>query len=247
MIFALHGFLGTGADFDILSQHLAPAYPIAAPDLPGHGYLGSQRDITLDSTLDSLRQEHDSSAEPILLGYSLGGRIALNWALADPDRFKALILISTSPGLKDLEARAARQKQDAQWMERLSHIHISRWLNEWNAQTVFNTPMAIAPETLDKIHNRQLSADTAGWAAAMKGMGNGVLPYLGERLGKIKIPTLLITGEADTKFHAINCEMSSHIKAKHTIIADSGHRPHLEHPNQTAAAIRVFVKETGLK
>lgn len=249
MIFALHGFTGSGFDFQHLNQEFSQPRIDMAPDLPGHGTRGGDRHIDLDSTLDWLRHEHDRNSKPpsILLGYSMGGRIALNWVLQDHDRFQALVLISTSSGLEASARRQERNLADAAWIQRLHGLKRSAWLDSWNKQAVFQTPRPMNPAIQDTIRQHQLQADPEGWAAAMKGLGTGVLPYLGNDLDQIKVPTLLITGEYDTKFHSIAIAMKKALpQAQHCIISDAGHRPHLEQAKVTAATISQFAEEFDL-
>ena len=246
MIFTLHGFLGTGRDFAPLEKALSPYTRCAAPDLPGHGNRGTDRGISLESTLAYLRQTHESTAPEAqtLLGYSLGGRLALNWVLADPTRFTALILISTSLGLEDPTERRERIKNDAQWMECLNTLPREEWLKLWEYQPVFKTPKPIKDCLAEELAAQKMTADADGWKSAMRGLGTGLLPYLGGRLTEIKIPVLLISGSEDVKYQKAHAGMSEKLKsAKSIVVKNTGHRPHLEDPESVASHIRNFVSE----
>ena len=221
-----------------------PDIQIAAPDLLGHGSRGGDRDISLESTLCALSTSHDDCKPrpEVLLGYSLGGRIALNWVLAEPQRFKALILISSSAGLQGAEEeREQRLETDTRWMERLAAEPLDTWLESWDRQPVFRRPDDRKIPELEAAQKRRHSADALGWAAAMSGLSTGRLPFLGNSLREIKIPVLLITGEHDSKFCELNASMSELLEAQHSVIAKAGHRPHLEQPQAVAEVTKNFV------
>src|SRR6185436_1553149 len=97
----LHGFTQTGASWDGVSRALAGRYRAVAPDL-GAGPWEAELD----------RLEALAPAEFVLAGYSMGGRLALALALRHPQRVRALVLVSASPGLADAEERAVRRAAD---------------------------------------------------------------------------------------------------------------------------------------
>jgi pimeloyl-ACP methyl ester carboxylesterase len=115
-ILACHGFTGEGADFGPLQSVLPPGHALLAPDFPGHGSRRSLRapsDYSLAAHLAILDESARNAAEPVtLLGYSMGGRLALHWALANPGKFRQLILVGASPGLATEAERAERTYAD---------------------------------------------------------------------------------------------------------------------------------------
>ncbi|MEM7673305.1 MAG: alpha/beta fold hydrolase [Verrucomicrobiota bacterium] len=244
MIFALHGLLGCGADFDPLGRGLDPQFSLYSPDLPGHGSRGNEREITLDSTISYLRACHARNAPSarVLLGYSMGGRIALNWAVKEPNRFDALILISTSPGIRDPQEREKRLLSDQTWIESLKAIERSAWLKLWEQQPVFKTPAPISKSVGSQVDKQRMLADPDGWIAAMQGLGNGVIPFLENPLQHCNLPCLLISGEADRKFQKIHTNLAKSPAVNNVIIEQSGHRPHLEQPLKTALMINKFLE-----
>ncbi|MGB0369727.1 MAG: alpha/beta fold hydrolase [Opitutales bacterium] len=245
MIFALHGFLGCGSDFDPLKEALKSRIALYAPDLPGHGSRGGDREITLDSTLDTLKKiyEQQKPGPRILLGYSMGGRIALNWATHEPDRFDQIILISTSPGIQSVEARAARILQDQEWMTKLQSMERSDWLDTWERQPVFNTSTPIPQEVQTALRSQKLEADANGWIASMQGLGNGILPYLDHPFNTLNNPALLLSGEHDHKFRQFHHHLAQPKHVSNVSIPGAGHRPHLECPETTAQTIIDFILE----
>ena len=93
---ALHGFTGEGADFADLRSHLPAAADFLAPDLPGHGARRGLRqagDYSLRAHLAIIDEAVGGHEGVTLLGYSMGGRLALHWALQNPGRWRRLVLI----------------------------------------------------------------------------------------------------------------------------------------------------------
>ena len=112
---ALHGFTGRGDDYGRLAAELPDEFELVAPDWPGHGAKGGLRDKDAYALAAHLRLIDAAAGEgPVdLLGYSMGGRIALHWALANPARVSRLILIGASPGLRSPSERGERTAADA--------------------------------------------------------------------------------------------------------------------------------------
>ena len=117
----LHGFLGRSEDWLEVCASLPPCRCIGI-DLPGHGDSPFEPDFTID-----LPQFH-------LVGYSMGGRIALQ---KFKDKALTLTLLSTHPGLKDAEERDARRESDAVWAKKLLHLPIDEFLKQWYDQPIF--------------------------------------------------------------------------------------------------------------
>src|SRR5690242_15185066 len=95
----LHGFTHTGASWDPVVAALGESYRALAPDIRGHGTRSALEPVTLGAVLGDL-----AGLAPerfTLVGYSMGGRIALHFALAAGDRVERLVLIGASPGIAD--------------------------------------------------------------------------------------------------------------------------------------------------
>src|SRR5437660_8932491 len=104
-IVLLHGFTNTGASWDPVIAALGERYRSIAPDIRGHGSASDARPVTLEAVIEDVASVADDEFE--LVGYSMGGRIALHVALALPERVTRLVLISASPGLASPRERDA--------------------------------------------------------------------------------------------------------------------------------------------
>jgi len=212
---------------------LGERYRPLAPDLRGHGSRAETAPVSLEAVLSDLDA---LCPEPVaLVVYSMGGRIALHYALARPGRVQRLILIGASPGLADAAERAARMEADERLAEGLERSSIEEFAERWARTPV----LADQPQDLRaRIHADRLRNTPAGLARALRGLGTGALPPVWDRLGELKAPTLIIAGTRDEKFVQIGQRMSAAIPgARLELIPDAGHAAHLERPAATAELI----------
>lgn len=240
-VVALHGFTGQGADFDPLRASLSPQTSLVSPDLPGHGSKRLQKDLpdySLPAHL-SLISEAATAPQITLLGYSMGGRLALHWAIAYPERIRRLILIGASPGLATPEERDERRLGDATLAEFIRTRGLEAFFKYWHNQTFFQPLLSLPKERLDPILARRAQNDPEGLAMSLENVGTGALPSLWHRLKEIRFPVDLVSGEHDVKFTRIAHEMGAHLpKARHSLIEGAGHAVHLEKPSDLAMLLQ---------
>lgn len=237
---ALHGFTGRGDDFSPLSLCLEGAREVICPDWPGHGDksgLRSPGDYSLESHLRVV--DTASRGEAIeLLGYSMGGRLALHWTLAHPERVTRLILVGASPGLRTEGERLERTAADAALADFISSQGLDAFLRYWHGQTMFRTLQSLPKKRLEEILAARGRNDAEGLALSLLHVGTGALPSLWGRLHELKMPVDLVTGSEDVKFTAIGREMVTLIpRARLGEVEGAGHAVHLERPADLAAAI----------
>jgi 2-succinyl-6-hydroxy-2,4-cyclohexadiene-1-carboxylate synthase len=230
----LHGFTQTRHSWEALIAALRPSRPLA-PDLPGHGSAADRRPASFSACAAYVRAFADGGP-CTLCGYSLGGRIALYTALAMPGLAERLVLVGASPGIADDAERAQRRAADEALAERIEAAGIEAFAREWAAQPLFAgqpEPVAAAAHT-DRLRNTP-----EGLAAALRGLGTGVMPPLWGRLGELRIPVTLIVGERDEKFRGIAERMQAALPdGRLVLVPHAGHAAHLERPDTVAAAVR---------
>jgi 2-succinyl-6-hydroxy-2,4-cyclohexadiene-1-carboxylate synthase len=229
----LHGFTQTGRSWQPVLHALAARYRAIAPDLPGHGGFAERRPASFAACDAYVRVLAD---QPITLaGYSMGGRIALHAALSLGPRVRRLVLVGASPGIADAAERAARAAEDAALADRIEAIGLEAFVREWGAQPLFDgMPRGIA----EIAHADRMRNTAAGLAAALRGLGTGVMPPLWDRLGELTVPVELVVGERDEKFRAIAERMTAALVAGRLhVVPGSGHAVHLEAPEAVAEVI----------
>jgi len=229
----LHGFTQTGRSWQPVLHALAARYRAIAPDLPGHGGFAERRPASFAACDAYVRVLAD---QPITLaGYSMGGRIALHAALSLGPRVRRLVLVGASPGIADAAERAARAAEDAALADRIEAVGLEAFVREWGAQPLFDgMPRGIA----EIAHADRMRNTAAGLAAALRGLGTGVMPPLWDRLGELTVPVELVVGERDEKFRAIAERMTAALVAGRLhVVPGTGHAVHLEAPEAVAEVI----------
>jgi 2-succinyl-6-hydroxy-2,4-cyclohexadiene-1-carboxylate synthase len=224
----LHGFTQTGRSWAPVVAQLGERYRCFAPDLPGHGDAAERRPASFDAVAAYLAALPFDSF--VLCGYSMGGRLALDAALRHPGRVERLILIGASPGIADDAERERRRRADLELAGRIERIGVEAFADEWAAQPLLATQTrgVAAAAREDRLRNT-----APGLAAALRGMGTGVMTPLWDRLGELSMPVTLVAGELDQKFRAIAEQMGV---GELVVVEGAGHAVHLEQPHAVVDA-----------
>jgi 2-succinyl-6-hydroxy-2,4-cyclohexadiene-1-carboxylate synthase len=230
----LHGFAGTRRAWDAVVGRLdAERYCPLALDLRGHGDRRDARPVTfVDCAADVAAA---APARFTLCGYSLGGRVALHVALEHAPRLTRLVLAATTAGIEDPAERSARRAADealATWAEGAS---AAAFADRWMAQPVFaGTPPAVAARWREDLERN----DPRALAAALRGLGAGIMEPLWDRLGEIDVPTTVVAGARDARYVALGERLAAAIPgARLVVVPGAGHGLPREASGELAAAI----------
>ena len=130
-----------------------------------------------------------------LLGYSMGGRLALHSLLGKNAPWQAAIIVSAHPGLENEAERVARRTHDSAWATKAFAGDWRQFLEQWNAQPILAGSSIRDPEASQRLlsHRREIARSFVDWS-----LGNQM--PLWDRLAEIKIPVLWVVGENDAKF-----------------------------------------------
>jgi 2-succinyl-6-hydroxy-2,4-cyclohexadiene-1-carboxylate synthase len=239
----LHGFTGCTDNWREVMAQLQSRHRVIAIDLPGHGKTEAPNAVT-HFTMPVIAQQISTFIEGVIgapahvLGYSMGGRLALFLALHHPHRVKTLRLESASPGLATEEARRARIASDEALALRIERDGITTFVDAWERLPLFASQTLAPAQARDRLRALRLQNDAAGLALSLRGMGTGAQPSLWERLHEWTKPALFITGALDAKFVEINKQMALRMpRATHHIVAAAGHAVHFEQPQWYAASV----------
>ena len=230
----LHGFAGTGRLWDPVVARLdGERYRPLAPDLRGHGTAATRRPVSFEACVEDVL---GLVGHPFTLaGYSMGGRIALQAALAAPDRVDRLVLVATTAGIEDPAERERRRAGDQALADQIEHATIDDFIVRWTAQPLFaDTP----PEAAARWHADMLENHPTALAAALRGIGTGVMEPLWDRLSELRMPATVVVGERDAKFLALGQRLASELpNGDLVIVGGAGHGIPREDPAAVAAAI----------
>lgn len=239
----LHGFTGSGLNWEELASKL-PGWRIVAPDLPGHGGTdaptGRMPEVALDlvALLDQLE-----IAQALVIGYSMGGRLALHLAVAAPERVRALVVIGATPGLAEQADREARMASD-EALARKIETRYEDFVRDWETLPMFGTQQALSAASRERIGAIRRSQSPEALAAAMRLMGTGAQPPLHGRLPELSMPVLWVVGEYDAKFREIAESVRPLLpNARQAIVPYAGHAVHLERPSAFKTLLLSFAEK----
>ena len=242
----LHGFAGSSDSMLEMASHLH--FDTIIPDLIGHGKSPCPEELkhyTLDAMVGQIHVVAEVSFEESfdLIGYSMGARLAIEYALEHQDKLRALILIGGTPGIDDDAARHERALEDVEKIAFLEDKGLEQFINFWESQQIFASQRYLSPETQMRQRRTRLSTKPFALASHLRASGTGVMISRWSRLNELKIPVLLIVGSEDKKYIEIGRQMQSTISSSClSIINSAGHATHLEQPANTAKAIDKFIE-----
>lgn len=245
-IVLLHGFTGRKETWNEFMTHIGENYQFVTIDLPGHGQTKTNRTVTMNEFVDDLYEffrllNIDSFH---LLGYSLGGRSALSYAMKYQKSLKSLILESASPGLKTEKERQARIVLDETLVELLKSKGLTHFVSYWENIPLFRTQKSLPESKQEQVRNERLSQTAEGLIQSLRGMGTGAQSSWWENLHTLKIPVLLIVGSLDEKFIRINHEMNRLMKnSLLQIVEDAGHAVHLEQVEKFVKIVKEYIAQ----
>lgn len=229
----VHGFTQTGNSWTIAAQAIGDSTNTFV-DAPDHG--ASQGvSLSLQETGDELA---DIAFGKVLVGYSMGARMALHAAIQHPYAMTGLVLVSGTAGIEDDSERAARIQADEALASRIEKIGTSAFIHEWIRQPLFAKSTISEDEIRDRCRNTPSSL-----ASSLRKCGTGQQESLWSQLEEIRIPVLLICGNRDEKFLEIAKRMHQLIPDSALRILDkAGHNAHLDQPEAFAQAVNLWLQ-----
>lgn len=206
MITALHGFLGLPSDWNFLRE---AGFEVETPELNGIPRSGDT-----------------------LLGYSLGGRMALH-ALMGGAEYRRAVIVSANLGIEGDDARRSRQRADEHWARRFETQPWEPLMRDWNAQPLFGGyPML----------RNEHDFDRATLAHQLRDLSPAALPPVAARVASVNIPILWIAGERDEKYISeAERAVSLLPNAESWICPGAAHRVPWEQPVRFIKRLRAFV------
>jgi 2-succinyl-6-hydroxy-2,4-cyclohexadiene-1-carboxylate synthase len=223
----LHGWLGHPQDWQEIVEDLSE-YQSRCPELPR----AASWEAGIRELLPALADDH------VLIGYSLGARLALGCALGSRSRLRGLVLISGTAGLP-APARTQRWQRDQRLAAELSSRDPVSFLTNWYRNSVFR---GLDSTTQERLVREKLGLDFSYHADLLRAYSVGQQPRFWARLRSLRMPVLILVGERDAKFIAIGRRLHRRLpNARFRVIAKAGHAVHREQPGAVAHELREFL------
>lgn len=232
----LHGFTGTAKSWARQIPAWSTDHRIIAPDLLGHGGSDAPSQparYALERQADDLAGLVDllDAAPATVVGYSMGARLALVLALEHPEIVHGLVLESPSAGISDPDARDERRITDERLADQIERDGTEAFVDRWGALPLFASHAELPDDVRQELRTERLRHTPHGLAASLRAAGQGAMAPLHDRLGEIRMPTLVMAGGLDGLGAERAKTVADGIPQAHLeIVAGAGHTPHIETP-----------------
>lgn len=243
----LHGFTGNGGGWRKFFPNWASTRAVIAVDIIGHGKTDSPEDAafyTIEKVADHIKKilQQLNIEKADVLGYSMGGRLALTFALKYQHMVDLLILESASPGLRTEGERALRRKSDKKLATMIMEKGIKDFVDYWENIPMFDSQKTLPEAEQKQIREQRLLSCPIGLSNSLTGMGTGSQPSWWNELNQLSLSVLLITGELDKKFCEIADQMTALLSnCTWKIVKNCGHAIHVEKPEKFGTIVEEFL------
>lgn len=234
LVYALHGFLGKGQDWQRVSQNLAADTEFFADTLfaPDSSSVEAFEINTAKMAEDIRRRFTDRSGKKIFLGYSLGGRLGLQLLKHDPELFEHYIFLSTNPGLPDsaVSERLQRRQHDQVWSRKITAQNWLAFLEEWNRQSVFSGSEQEPERMASDYDLTKLQRALTLWSLAEQ-------PDMSQVIRREQGRITWVTGAGDSKYVQLAQGLRDAGFIRDFVRLEGGHRLWLDNPEAVARLI----------
>jgi 2-succinyl-6-hydroxy-2,4-cyclohexadiene-1-carboxylate synthase len=228
MVLFIPGFMQRGDAWRPVAELLPERYPSTLLDHAEHSFEGRMGEIA-------------ESGADVLVGYSLGGRLALRAALRSPESFRGVVLIGATAGIEEGPMQTQRVEADeklAAWMEAMP---IEDIVALWERQPLFADQ---SEPLVDAQRPGRLSHDPRSLALLLRTAGQGALAPVWHELRTLEVPILAIAGARDEGYTAAAKRIAQVApNARAAIVEDAGHAAHLQQPERVADVVTAFLDE----
>ncbi len=239
-VYCLHGFLGLPRDWDFLEP---TAFDLKKVD----ALSGAGRFQTILDWATAFNQEvkQDGKRPRAILGYSMGGRLALHSLALDPSLWDAAIIVSASPW--EVPSPQARLTQDEEWAQRFKNDDWEKVVSAWNELPVFKGSQPMAPRRENDFKRQELAHVLKAWSPALV---SRCLSPLSDHISRLQIPISWVAGQNDARYVEIAREMIKNTTSPRfetQIIPHAGHRAPWDQPAAFQEYFCSFLERSLLK
>lgn len=231
-LWCLHGAVGLAADWDDFKKRMEiEGHQVHAIDL--WSYLDDADCSFQEFAVKICEAARKESAPPVLIGYSMGGRLALHALIEDPLVWSGAMLISVHPGLEAEKERVLRMGADAEWAAKILTGRWDKFLNEWESQPVLQGMCKAPLADRSNLRDRQIAV-----ARGFTSWSLGKQQNLRNSLKDIDKPVVWLAGKRDQKFASLADSVWSQMSDSYLLgPLDAGHRVPWEAPEEFSLCV----------
>ena len=263
----VHGFLGDVDDWvPLMSSASIGGTECYGISLPGHStctfenakHTAPAFQNTFAFTSESMAAlvEEAGVERPVLVAYSMGARLALDMVVSHPDKFSGLVIISSSPGIREEKERESRAIKDLLLSAQIREAEdgLESFLNLWYRQPLFGK-FADSPQFPAILAKRAGSHTAHGLADALSGLSPGLQDPLWSDLKSLRVPLAVVCGDLDDKYLSLSQEMCGLARqspflceeedVEVHVVQGVGHCVHIEAPQVVAPILTQFLRRAN--
>jgi 2-succinyl-6-hydroxy-2,4-cyclohexadiene-1-carboxylate synthase len=247
----LHGFTLSGRSWQEVIAKMPDGFRWVVPDLRGHGAtrIPSGAPCTMDACLGDLEMlwDHLGIERTHLVGYSMGGRLALHVAARRPERVLSLLTIGAHAGLEE-EAREGRRQGDEALAQRIEKDGLEAFVDYWGSLPLLAGVDRRGPSFTAQLRAERMSNHVAGLAKSLRGMGAGRMEPVWDELAGVQFPCTFVAGQLDHGYVASARRLASTVvNGRVEVVLRAGHAVHLERPEAFARLLTAHLAATEPK
>lgn len=245
----LHGFTGSGRALERTARDLCDRWQTIRIDLIGHGRSDAPDRIApyaMERCAGHVAAviERLTEGRAHVLGYSMGGRVALSLAAFHPERVRSLLLVGARAGIEAAPDRARRIAADERLAAELERDGLEAFVDRWMALPLFASQARLGAEFLAEARRQRLENRVHGLVHSLRGMGAGAQRPLFDQLEQLRAPALVAVGAEDERFVPVARELAARMPAARlAVVPEAGHAAHLENPEAFRRIARDFLAE----
>ena len=237
----LHGFTQSGRSWRELIAKMPPGWRWIVPDLRGHGETQIRHDALCSMeacTRDLVALWDELGVERShVVGYSMGGRLALHMAAKRPERLLSLVTIGAHAGL-DEGAREGRRRGDDALAKRIEKEGIEAFVGYWGSLPLFAGLERRGPSYVAEVRAERLRNHVAGLACSLRGMGAGAMEPVWDELAQVSVPCTFVAGQLDHGYVASARRLAATApNSRYEVVPRAGHAVHQERPDAFARVL----------
>jgi 2-succinyl-6-hydroxy-2,4-cyclohexadiene-1-carboxylate synthase len=234
----LHGFTQSGRSWHEVISLMPKGWRWILPDLRGHGATRVKpgAPYTMEACAADLEMLWDNLgiARTHLVGYSMGGRLALHVAATRPERLLSLLTIGAHAGLEP-EAREGRRRGDEALAQRIETDGLEAFVDYWSSLPLFAGLERRGPSFLAQVRAARMDNHAEGLAESLRGMGAGAMRPVWNELDRVNVPSTFVAGELDHGYAASARRLAGSVPGSRVVLVQrAGHTAHQERPEAFA-------------